>query len=141
MHRWFRIVRRRRRTRATGRREYVKHRDIARARIMERLKYWSGVLSLPYNRVAIRNQGTRWGSCSTKGNLNFNYRIAFLPEPLMDYVIIHELCHLAHFNHSRAFWSLVGSYLPEYRTLRAELKKTPIRGALPLTPSVVEVRI
>lgn len=132
---------RRRRARATGRREYVKHREVARMRIIERLSYWSGVLTLPYNRVAIRNQGTRWGSCSTKGNLNFNYRIAFLPEPLMDYVIIHELCHLAHFNHSRAFWSLVGSYLPEYRALRAELRKTPIRGALPPAPSVVEVRV
>lgn len=125
---FFRRFRKQRSARATGRQEYLKHREFARARIIERLQYWSDTLNLRYNRVAIRNQGTRWGSCSSKGNLNFNYRIAFLPETLMDYVIVHELCHLAHFNHSRAFWDMLANILPDYEPRKRLLQHTHIRS-------------
>ena len=74
-------------------------------------------------RLSVRNQRTRWGSCSRTGNLNFNYKIALLPEPLADYIIAHELCHLGEFNHSQAFWDLVAVAIPDYRERRAELRR------------------
>lgn len=143
---WFKIVRRRTR-RPAGRRNkserlhYLEHREYARVLIHERLLHWSTKLSLTHNRVAIRSQTTRWGSCSKKGNLNFNYRIAFLSRELMDYVIVHELCHLRHFNHSSNFWNSVGLVLPEYQRLRAELKVTPIQNAIPALLSVVQTSV
>lgn len=76
-----------------------------------------------YNKISVRNQKTRWGSCSRKGNLNFNYKILFLPTPLAEYIITHELCHLKEMNHSRRFWRLVGQTVPDYANLRKKLKK------------------
>jgi len=74
------------------------------------------------NRVAIRDQKTRWGSCSRLGNLNFNYRIIFLPPPLSGYIVAHELCHLKEMNHSRRFWDLLALILPDCELCRRELK-------------------
>jgi predicted metal-dependent hydrolase len=73
--------------------------------------------------ITIRNQRTRWGSCSRQGNLNFTYKIALLPPELADYIIVHELCHLREFNHSPAFWKLVAQTVPNHRALRAKLKR------------------
>lgn len=73
-------------------------------------------------RVTIRNQSTRWGSCSKKKNLNFNYKIVFLPEALQDYLIVHELCHLQEMNHGKRFWELVGQQIPGYKIRRKSLK-------------------
>jgi hypothetical protein len=106
--------------------------------IHERLTHWSAFYNLTYNRVAIRDQGTRWGSCSKKGNLNFNYRLAFLKGELLDYVIVHELCHLLEFNHGPDFWNHVERAIPDYRERRAELKLVPI-GPLTREASVIEV--
>ena len=75
-----------------------------------------------YNKVNIRNQKTRWGSCSKKGNLNFNYRLLFVPKELARYVIVHELCHLKEFNHSNKFWNLVAEIIPNLDELRKKLK-------------------
>ncbi len=75
-----------------------------------------------YNLVRVKRMKTRWGSCSTKGNLNFNYKILFLPSELQDYLIVHELCHLKHPNHSRAFWSEVANHLPGAQQLDRQLK-------------------
>jgi len=75
-----------------------------------------------YNRVCVRNQISRWGSCSKKGNLNFNYKLLFLEPAVADYIIIHELCHLKEFNHSVNFWKLVEKGAPDYRRFRAELR-------------------
>jgi predicted metal-dependent hydrolase len=76
-----------------------------------------------YGKMVVRNQKTRWGSCSRKGNLSFNYRIVLLPPECADYLIVHELCHLKEFNHSVQFWELVAFACPKYRTLRKELRK------------------
>ena len=79
-------------------------------------------LSINYNRVTIRQAKTRWGSCSQKGNLNFNWKLIMLPEPVIDYIIIHELCHLKEMNHSGKFWALVAEYCPQWRHRRKWLK-------------------
>lgn len=124
MFRFF-VRRRPRRLRRRGKApaaHFRTHKEFARERISTRLAYWNSILQFPYGRVAIRNQSSRWGSCSKKGNLNFNYRIAFLPEHLMDYVIVHELCHLKEFNHSERFWTLVAEILPDYKNAYSDLK-------------------
>jgi predicted metal-dependent hydrolase len=88
----------------------------------EKVKYWNQFYNFCYNRVSVKNQKTRWGSCSRKGNLNFNYKIVHLPEDQLNYLIVHELCHLKEMNHGRGFWELVGQTIPNYKVLRKELK-------------------
>ncbi|ASJ03318.1 peptidase [Thermococcus profundus] len=73
--------------------------------------------------IYIRHQKSRWGSCSPRGNLNFNVRLVSIPPDLREYVVVHELAHLKHMNHSKAFWELVGRFYPDYRRARKELKK------------------
>ena len=107
----------------SNRKRYLKHREEARALITERIEHLSSVHGFQYNRVAIRNQKTRWGSCSTKGNLNFNYKIFFLLPEMRDYIIVHELCHLKEFNHSKKFWDLVEEICPNCFEIRKELRK------------------
>ena len=76
----------------------------------------------PKNFITIRNQKTRWGSCSSKGNVNFNYQLYYMPRELMDYVIIHELSHRRHMNHSAEFWQEVEKYCKTYRECRKKLR-------------------
>lgn len=87
----------------------------------KRLGHFNQIYGLRYKRVSIKKQTSRWGSCSKKGNLNFNYRIVFLPPELQDYLIVHELCHLKEMNHSHKFWAEVGKSIPEYKKLRKKL--------------------
>lgn len=102
---------------------YKRDKEKIRRIIKERLLHFCAFYGLDYKRLAIRDQKTRWGSCSKDGNLNFNYRLINLPESLRDYVIAHELCHRREFNHSPAFWELLAKYFPNYRQLRRELKQ------------------
>lgn len=122
---WFR-VRRRVKTRRLRRRgsdaHYRAHKERARALVHERLEYWSMHYGCSYGRVAIRDQRTRWGSCSSKQNLNFNYRIVFLASHLADYIIVHELCHLLELNHGPQFWEHVARTMPEYEAHIQELR-------------------
>jgi predicted metal-dependent hydrolase len=106
---------------------YLAHKEVARAFVHERLAYYNAVYNFEFNRVAIRNQKTCWGSCSEKGNLNFNYKLLFLPRHLADYVVVHELCHLAELNHSPAFWELVARACPEYKKHRRELQRITVQ--------------
>ena len=99
----------------------------ARRLIGERVKFFATILGLKYNIVAIRDQKTRWGSCSRDGNLNFNFRLIFINPELLDYVVVHELCHLVELNHSPRFWSLVESVLPDYCHRRRELKRLSLQ--------------
>ncbi len=114
-------VRRQRRRTSASTKHYEAHKERARILVHERLTYWNQFYGHTYNRVAIRNQRSRWGSCSTKGNLNFNYRLVFLPLELVDYVIVHELCHLKHFNHGSEFWVTVEEKIPNYEAHKKEL--------------------
>ncbi len=88
----------------------------------EKVKYFNQYYKFTYKNICIRNQKTRWGSCSKQGNLNFNYKIALLPENLANYLVVHEICHLGEFNHSQKFWDLVGEMIPDYKVLQRELK-------------------
>ncbi len=74
-------------------------------------------------KIGVRNQKGRWGSCSRNGSLNFNFRVVYLPPPLVDYIVVHELCHLGELNHSKKFWSLVSQAVPDYRLMRKKLRK------------------
>ena len=79
-----------------------------------------------YREVSIKRLRKRWGSCSRRGNLNFNYALLFLPHHVAEYVVVHELCHLRQLNHSTAFWREVESILPDYRERRARLRRFAI---------------
>lgn len=110
---------------------YRAHKELAREIITARVAHWNSHYNFTYQRIAIRNQRRCWGSCSAKQNLNFNYRLIFLPEVLMDYIIVHELCHLAHLNHSKNFWNTVAHAFPEYQEARRHLRRithVPARG-------------
>ncbi len=106
-----------------SKKEYAKYQMAAKILAKERLEYFNQFYGFTYNKVFVRNQKTRWGSCSKVGNLNFNYKIALLPENLRDYIIVHELCHLGEFNHSKQFWALVAKTMPDYKKQRGELRK------------------
>ena len=88
----------------------------------EKLPRFAGKLQVSYNRVFIKNQRTRWGSCSVQGNLNFNWRLALVPPDVVDYVVIHELAHLKEMNHSKRFWGHVSSWCPDYKAHRRWLR-------------------
>lgn len=92
----------------------------------ERCRHFALRYGRSYARISIRAQKARWGSCSTSGNLSFNYKLALLPARLSDYVVVHEICHLAHLDHSRAFWGLVEKTVPDHVALRRELRSTVI---------------
>jgi len=109
------------------REEYIATKTRAFALATERIAKWNAHYGFTFLNICIKDQKTRWGSCSKRGNLNFNYKIALLPEKLADYIIVHELCHLGEFNHSRAFWALVGETIPDYRALRSELRRVGVR--------------
>ena len=119
------IRRRIRRRKLAG--KYLKYKEVARGLVRERLEYFNTLYGYKWGRIAIKDHKSRWGSCSKKGNLNFNYRVVLLPPHLADYIVVHELCHLGELNHSPRFWALVERALPDWRARRAELMK--VRGA------------
>lgn len=106
-----------------SREEYLKFKRNAKKFILENLLKLNQFYQLKYRRVSVKNQKTRWGSCSSDGNLNFNYKIALLPRKFARYVIVHELCHLKEMNHSKRFWDLVAQTIPDHKTIRREMKK------------------
>ncbi len=103
--------------------DYLKHKDVALTLVKERVEFYNKTYRYSFNKISVKNQKTRWGSCSKKQNLNFNYKVLFLPEHLRDYIIVHEICHLKELNHSQKFWALVGEILPNYLEIRKELRK------------------
>ncbi len=100
----------------------LKYKDAAHSYIPKRTAFYQRLTGGTYQRVCIRDQKTRWGSCSSKGTLSFNWRLILAPSDVLDYVIVHELCHLTHMNHSPEFWAAVEAVCPDYRTSRKWLK-------------------
>jgi len=90
--------------------------------IPKRVAFYAPLVGVDYGRITIRNQRTRWGSCSSKGNLNFNCLLMLAPSEVLDYVVVHELCHRKQMNHSRLFWAEVGRVLPDYAKSEKWLK-------------------
>lgn len=103
--------------------KYQQEKEKARDFVTEKIKFFNQFYKFHYNQVMIRNQRTRWGSCSRKGNLSLNYKIIHLPKHLADYIIVHELCHLKEMNHSPKFWQLVSQMIPDYFQRKKELLK------------------
>jgi predicted metal-dependent hydrolase len=106
-----------------NKKDFIDHKERAFALAKSRIEYFNGIYNFSFDKIKIRSQRTRWGSCSRKGNLSFNYKIALLSERIADYIIVHELCHLSEFNHSRNFWKLVAQTIPDYLEIRNELKR------------------
>lgn len=103
--------------------DYFRYKEKAFNLAKARVEYFNKIYNFRFNKITIKRQKTRWGSCSKKGNLNFNYKIALLPEKIADYIIVHELCHLKEFNHSKNFWNLVEKTIPGYSAIIKELKQ------------------
>ncbi len=91
--------------------------------LKERTDYYSNILKVAPKNIVIKNQKTLWGSCSSKGNINYNYKIVMAPLKILDYIVVHELCHLVHMNHSKDFWQLVESIIPDFKERRNWLKE------------------
>jgi predicted metal-dependent hydrolase len=98
-------------------------RSLASETIPPRVSYYANLMGVSYGRITIRAQKSRWGSCSAKGNLNFNCLLMLTPPEVQNYVIVHELCHRKQMNHSPSFWREVEQIMPEYRRHRLWLKK------------------
>lgn len=94
----------------------------AKEYLATRISFWSAKLNLPFNKLTLRSQKTRWGSCSSKGNISLNHKIFLLPENISDYVIIHELCHTRIMSHSKMFWDLVAKFYPNYNEAKKYLR-------------------
>lgn len=95
----------------------------AKETITKRVSYFARLMGVSYRNITIREQKTRWGSCSSEKNLNFNWKLILAPPEVLDYVVVHELCHLKEMNHSKAFWDEVGKVMPEYETYKLWLKE------------------
>ncbi|MCE9540943.1 M48 family metallopeptidase [Candidatus Kaiserbacteria bacterium] len=98
----------------------------AEALVHARVAHFAGLYGVTYKKISVRAQKTRWGSCSKAGNLSFNYKIALLPHDIVDYIVVHEVCHLLSFDHSPRFWAQVERAVPEHRKLRRALRTTVI---------------
>lgn len=105
--------------RAALERRYI---DAAKEYFPKRVSYYQQYTGGTYHRISIRDQKTRWGSCSSKGTLSFNWRLMLAPPAILDYVVVHELCHLTYMDHSAAFWKKVEAVCPDYRAARKWLK-------------------
>lgn len=95
--------------------------------LKERTCFWASHLGVSFNRITIKDQRSRWGSCSSLHNLNYNWRIIMAPEPVIDYLVIHEAAHLVHLNHSADFWKLVALHDPEFRQHKRWLRDNGLR--------------
>lgn len=101
---------------------YLNFKEEARAFLLPIIETEALRIGVSYGRVAIKDTKRSWGSCSAKGNLNFHYKLLFLPHRLVYYVVVHELCHRKHMNHSVEFWNEVAVWCKDYKELRSELR-------------------
>lgn len=103
--------------------ERRRYREIARDIFTQKTAYYAQIMNVTYGRISIREQKTRWGSCSSDGNLNFNWRLIFAPEEVLDYIVIHELAHRKEMNHSPAFYKVVSEIMPDYKNQQKWLRE------------------
>jgi predicted metal-dependent hydrolase len=99
----------------------------AKILIENKVTFFNSLYRYPYRTIRIGNQTSLWGSCSRSNTLKFNFKLTYLPQPLIDYVVVHELCHVEEHNHSRAFWALVSRAIPDYKARRRQLSQYIIR--------------
>jgi len=99
------------------------YRAFARERFTERAEQYAPQMGVEYDQIEIRNQKTKWGSCSSTGTLGLNWRLTMAPPEISEYVVVHELTHLREMNHGEAFWAIVKAFDPEYKDHRAWLRK------------------
>ena len=97
--------------------------QLAKKVLPQKVEYYARIIGVTYGRITIRNQKTRWGSCTYEGNLNFNCLRMMMPADIVDYVVVHELCHRLEMNHSKKFWDHVAKILPDYKVSRRWLKE------------------
>ena len=102
---------------------FKENKETARQKITARIEYFASKYSFDWKSIRIGRQKSRWGSCSLHGTISFNYLLVFLPQELLDYVVVHELCHLKEHNHSKDFWNLVEKEMPEWKKHRRELRR------------------
>lgn len=103
------------------------YREKTLEKVIERIQYYKSYFDLTPNVVRVKEQKKRWASCSSKRNLNFNWRCSMAPSNVLDYIVVHEMCHMVHFNHSKAFWNLVGKIIPDYKERKEWLRHYGIR--------------
>jgi predicted metal-dependent hydrolase len=94
----------------------------AKAKLQKRLDFWAGQLGVGYRKMVVANAARRWGSCSAQNVIRLNWRLIMAPLPILDYVAVHELCHVRHKNHGAGFWRQVASVLPDYQARRKRLR-------------------
>ncbi len=100
-----------------------RYRNAARDVFNAKVAYYHQFTKGTYTSITIRDQKSRWGSCSSRGTLSFNYRLIFAPPKVLEYVVVHELCHLTHMNHSKDFWNMVAQIMPEYKIYKTWLRE------------------
>jgi predicted metal-dependent hydrolase len=103
--------------------DLVKQKILAKRLIVERIAHYNSDGRFRFKKVTVKAMSSRWGSCSYQGNLNFNYRLIYLEPELLDYVVVHELCHLIEHNHSARFWLEVKKIIPDYKIRERKIKK------------------
>lgn len=102
--------------------EYEKNKTIFLKTIISRVEFFNSLYNFHYKKISVRNQTSLWGSCTRAGNLQFNYKLSLLPREAIDYVVVHELCHLKEHNHGARFWNLVEKTIPNHKTIRKSLR-------------------
>ena len=107
-----------------SRAEYLKYRSTALNLALDLIREIAPIYGVSAGRVSIKNQKKLWGSCSAKRNLNFNYKIALIPKEFSRYIVVHEVCHLVHLNHSQKFWDLVAKTIPNYKEIRKKMRSS-----------------
>lgn len=106
----------------TGHKDFLLNKSKALRLVREKIALLNNIYGFRYNKVAVKNTSSRWGSCAKSGNLNFNYKLIYLPDELATYVVAHELSHLQEMNHGSKFWFLVAKTVPNWKVLRKQLK-------------------
>ncbi|NJD03914.1 MAG: M48 family metallopeptidase [Ruminiclostridium sp.] len=103
------------------------YKDKAREKIQERINYYQPYFDVKPAKITVKDQKKRWGSCSSRKSLLFNWKCIMAPSPVLDYIVVHEMCHLVHMNHSKEFWQLLKRVLPDYENRKAWLKNNGVK--------------